>query len=187
MQHAAVKSEILWRTGGPPNTDPPSLVLAVPVDTLCIFGISKPCEGIDPGASNSVFRKHQSYIVNGGPEGRVYWFYFEKLPRCVYGDDIPTYTKDDERKLLEEHENDPITPTLRFKTLLDRRITSVMVPLQEYVFRKWYYRRIFTLGDSAHKVSSIHPSTHTHTHTDHASSTPSRATAATRASSRRRR
>lgn len=99
-------------------------------------------------------RKHQSYVVNGGPDGRVYWFYFFKLAQRAYGHEIPTYTKQDEKAILTEHENDDITPTLKFKTILDRRITSNLVPLQEYVFRQWYFKRIITIGDAAHKVSA---------------------------------
>jgi hypothetical protein len=102
-----------------------------------------------------VFRKHESYIVNGGPEGRVYWFYFFKLAERAYGENIPTYSKEDERRVLAERANDDITPTLKFKTLLDRKISSVLVPLQEYVFRRWYFKRIITIGDSAHKVRTL--------------------------------
>jgi hypothetical protein len=128
------------------------MIPAVPCDYGCVFGISNPCEGIEPGASNSVFKKHESYIINGGPEGRVYWFYFYKLAQRAYGDDIPTYTKEDEKKLLAQRENDDITPTLKFKDILNNKITSVLVPLQEYVFKQWYFKRIITIGDSAHKV-----------------------------------
>lgn len=103
-----------------------------------------------------MFRKRQSYVINGGPEGRVYWFYFFKLTRPVYGDDIPTYSKEDEQRLLAQRENDNITPTLKFKEILEKKISSVLVPLEEYVFRKWYFKRIITIGDSAHKVRTLY-------------------------------
>ncbi|KAF7549510.1 hypothetical protein G7Z17_g6330 [Cylindrodendrum hubeiense] len=108
-----------------------------------------------PADEQSLFRKHESYVVNGGPEGRVYWFYFFKLAQRAYGDDIPSYTKDDEKILLKQREDDNITPNLKFKTLLDNKISSVLVPLQEYVFRQWYFKRIITVGDSAHKFHPI--------------------------------
>ncbi|GAB7352388.1 hypothetical protein MBLNU459_g2821t1 [Dothideomycetes sp. NU459] len=154
--HSSVRGE-MWRIANEvsPGWIPADEPSSVPCDTGCVFGISKPCEGIEPGASNSVFRKHDSYVVNGGPEGRVYWFYFFKLPKRVYGKDIPTYTNEDKEKLLSQRENDDITPTLKFKQLLDKRISSVLVPLQEYVFRKWYFKRIITIGDSAHKFNPI--------------------------------
>jgi hypothetical protein len=77
------------------------------------------------------------------------------LTQRAYGDDIPTYTKEDEARILKEREDDNITPTLKFKEILDKRITSALVPLQEYVFRKWYFKRIITVGDSAHKFHPI--------------------------------
>jgi hypothetical protein len=84
----------------------------------------------------------------------VYWFFFWKLPKRTYGKDIPAFSKEDEKKLLAERADDNITPTITFKTLLDNRVSSNMLPLQEYVFKKWYYKRVITLGDSAHKVST---------------------------------
>ncbi|EXJ66717.1 uncharacterized protein A1O5_09912 [Cladophialophora psammophila CBS 110553] len=154
--HSSVRGE-MWRIANElsPGWIPSDEHSCVPCDYGCVFGISHPCEGIEPGASNSVFRKHESYVVNGGPGGRVYWFYFYKLVQRAYGDDIPHYTKEDEKKLLALRENDNITPTLKFKQLLDRKISSVLVPLQEYVFRQWYFKRIITIGDAAHKFHPI--------------------------------
>jgi 2-polyprenyl-6-methoxyphenol hydroxylase-like FAD-dependent oxidoreductase len=103
-----------------------------------------------------VFRKHQSYILNGGPGGRVYWFYFFKLAKRAYGSNIPSYTKEDEKTVLAQRENDDITPTLKFKEVMKQRISSTLVPLQEYVFRQWYFKRIITIGDAAHKVNTWH-------------------------------
>ncbi|KAL6406619.1 FAD-binding domain containing protein [Ilyonectria robusta] len=154
--HSSVRGE-MWRIANEisPGWIPSDEPVSVPCDYGCVFGISNNCKGIEPGASNSVFKKHESYIVNGGPEGRVYWFYFFKLARRAYGDDIPTYTKQDEEKLLAQRENDNITPNLKFKELIDRRVTTALVPLQEYVFRQWYFKRIITIGDAAHKFHPI--------------------------------
>ncbi|UPK90661.1 hypothetical protein LCI18_001596 [Fusarium solani-melongenae] len=154
--HSAVRGE-MWRIANKmsPGWFPNNEHNSVPCDYGCIFGISDPCDGIEPGASNSIFRNHQSYIVNGGPSGRVYWFFFFKLPETAYGDEIPNYTEEDERRVLAEHENDDITPSLKFKKILDNKVTSVLVPLQEYVFKQWYYKRIITIGDSSHKFHPI--------------------------------
>ncbi|KAK5207798.1 hypothetical protein LTR72_007405 [Exophiala xenobiotica] len=154
--HSSVREE-MWRIANEisPGWIPSDERSRVPCDYGCVFGISNPCKGIEPGASNSVFRKHESYVVNGGPQGRVYWFYFYKLVQRAYGDDIPVYSKEDEKKLLALRENDNITPNLKFKEILDKKISSVLVPLQEYVFRQWYMKRIITIGDAAHKFHPI--------------------------------
>ncbi|RAL63110.1 hypothetical protein DID88_004193 [Monilinia fructigena] len=82
-------------------------------------------------------------------------FYLFKNPQTFYGPDIPRYTKEDEAKVLKEHENDPITPEISFKVLQERKITSTLTALPEYVYKKWYYERIVTIGDSAHKFNPI--------------------------------
>ncbi|CAG9949006.1 unnamed protein product [Clonostachys rosea f. rosea IK726] len=152
--HSTVRSE-MWRIANLelPGWIPDNEKQSVPCDFGCVFGISNPCQGIEPGAFNSIFRKHQSYIVIGGPKGRVYWFFFFKLPARLHGDDIPKYSEQDHDQVLKEAENNNITPSLKFRDLLNRKISSVLVPLQEYVFRQWHYKRIITIGDSAHKVN----------------------------------
>lgn len=124
----------------------------VPCDYGCIFGISGPCKGIEPGMLNSVFREKDSFLVNGGPEHRVYWFYFFKLPEKLYGADIPRFSKEDEAKLLEKLREENILPTLKFGELVDKTITSNMTALPEYIYSRWYYERILTIGDASHKV-----------------------------------
>lgn len=62
------------------------------------------------------------------------------------------YTKEDEEKILKSIEDDDITPNMKFKKVIEEKISSVLVPLQEYVFRQWHYDRIITIGDASHKV-----------------------------------
>jgi len=90
--------------------------------------------------------------VNGGPNGRVYWFYFYKLPKRLHSPNIPRYTKDDEAKLIAQRANDNILPDLKFGELVKRKVSSNLTALPEYVYKKWHFNRIITIGDSAHKV-----------------------------------
>lgn len=124
----------------------------MPCDYGCIFGISNPCTGVAPGDLHSVFRKSASYLVLGGLNSRVYWFYFFNLGKRAYSPLIPRYTKDDEAKLVSERYEDPILPGLTFGDMHKNKISSTMTALPEYVFRKWHYGRLVTVGDSAHKV-----------------------------------
>jgi hypothetical protein len=96
---------------------------------------------------------HQSYLVNCGPGGRLYWFYFFKLAAPACGVDIPEFTQKDEKMILDARANDSVTLTLKFRQLLSKRVSSTLVPLQEYVFGQWYFHRIITIGNAAHKVS----------------------------------
>ncbi|RSM04965.1 hypothetical protein CDV31_009766 [Fusarium ambrosium] len=126
-----------------------------PCDYNCIFGISRPCHGIVPGGLHEVFRNGSSYLISGGPNGRVYWFRFEKLPQRLCGSQIGPYSKQDLEEALDRASNDPILPGLTFSTLVENQITAVLTLLPEYVYKKWHFGRAFTLGDSAHKMHPI--------------------------------
>ncbi|PQE09701.1 FAD binding domain-containing protein [Rutstroemia sp. NJR-2017a BBW] len=154
--HSTTRSE-MWRLAESkvPGYFPPGEQNNVRCDYSCIFGISNPIEGLEPGNLHSVFREKTSYLINGGPKGRVYWFFFFKHPQTLHGSDIPRYTKEEEAKMFEDHKSDPITPEITFGDLLKKRITSTLTALPEYVYKKWSYDRIITLGDSAHKVHPI--------------------------------
>ncbi|QKX54565.1 uncharacterized protein TRUGW13939_01652 [Talaromyces rugulosus] len=57
--------------------------------------------------------------------------------------------------MFAQKENDNITPTIKFKDLVARKISSRIVPLEEYIFKKWYYKQIITIRDAAHKFHPI--------------------------------
>ena len=98
--------------------------------------------------------KGYSYLVISGPKGRVYWFLLVNMGETHYGPEPPRFTKKDEEALVKEHMNDQIVDHRTFGDLYSSKITSVLTPLPEYVFKKWYFRRIMTIGDAAHKVSN---------------------------------
>ncbi|ENH71781.1 Zeaxanthin epoxidase, chloroplastic [Fusarium oxysporum f. sp. cubense race 1] len=90
-----------------------------------------------------------------GPGGKFYWFLFVKLPVTLYGHDILRYTKVDEEKLALQHASDQITTQVTFGQLYAARTSSTLTPLHEYVFEKWHYNRIITIGDAAHKFEPL--------------------------------
>ncbi|KAI0136167.1 FAD-binding domain-containing protein [Xylariales sp. AK1849] len=128
---------------------------AAPCSYNCVFGISHPCVGIEPGNLHSIFGEKSSYLVNGGPKGRVYWFQFTKLPQVVHGSKIPKYSKTDLESHVEARFNDAILPDLTFGDLYKQRVVATMTALPEYVYKQWYFDRIITLGDAAHKFHPI--------------------------------
>ncbi|KFY40946.1 hypothetical protein V495_05159 [Pseudogymnoascus sp. VKM F-4514 (FW-929)] len=124
-------------------------------DYGCISGRSSFCGDIEPCSRTSVCGKHYSYIINSGPDGHLYWSCFFKLEQRARGNNIPTFTEEDEREILDARSNDNITPTVKFRHLLDSKDYSTIFLLQEYVFRRWHFQRIITIGDAAHKISPI--------------------------------
>ncbi|KAJ4245067.1 hypothetical protein NW762_014278 [Fusarium torreyae] len=154
--HSTIRHE-MWKLAA--SSDPghfdPKEDEAPPCDNSCIFGISNPCPGIEPGDLSCVFRDSASYLVVGGPNGRVYWFRFQKLPKRLCGSAIPRYTEADLAKALSDSSDENILPNLKFSTLIENKVSAVMTPLSEYVYKQWHFNRIITLGDSAHKFHPV--------------------------------
>lgn len=128
---------------------------ALPATYACIFGISKGVEGIEKGTLNSVFNEHFSYLVPSGPGDLTYWFLVRNMGKTYYGEDIPRFTKEEEEAFATEHFEDQITPTLQFSALYKSKVASAYSPLQEYVYKRWHFQRIITIGDASHKVRSV--------------------------------
>ncbi|CAN9080337.1 unnamed protein product [Alternaria alternata] len=151
--HSTVREE-MWRLADQetPGYFPVS-DRSIPTEYCCIFGISRPSEKF-PCSTQNVQGRDNSYLVLTGPDHRIYWFLFKKLPVTAYGK-IPRYTKDQEDALVAEHASDHITDTLTFGELYALRKTSTLQALPEVVFSKWHYNRIMTIGDAAHKFNPI--------------------------------
>jgi hypothetical protein len=45
-----------------------------------------------------------------------------------------------------------ITPEVTFGQVFAKRLSSTLTPLHEVVYKKWFFKRVITLGDSVHKV-----------------------------------
>ncbi|KAI1140075.1 FAD binding domain protein [Hypoxylon sp. FL0543] len=127
----------------------------VPCYYICSFGIAQHVPGWVKGEQHIVHGRGRSQLVVSGPEDRVYWFMFEKLPETKYGKDIPTFTKDEEAEFAKRNASVPITETVTFGQVYKSRLSSSLTPLHEFVYKKWFFSRIITLGDSAHKPNPI--------------------------------
>ncbi|SCV54223.1 related to hydroxylase [Fusarium fujikuroi] len=151
--HSAVRDE-MWRLGKEqsPGYFPEDENSRVPVSTRCIFGISKRPSALGYRSQQMVVGDGHAYLIIAAPGDRTYWFLFDGLPETKRGKDISKYTKADEEGLVKEHHGDHITQDVTFGELYDRKIMSTLVPLEEYVFDRWHYKRIVTIGDSAHKI-----------------------------------
>jgi len=128
------------------------IIQALPATYACVFGISEGVPGIEKGTLSSVLNEHTSYLIPSGPGDRTYWFLVRNLGKTMYGSDIPRFTKPEEEALVKEHWDDYVTPTVRFSDLYKHKISSVYTSLPEYVYKKWYFQRIMTIGDASHKV-----------------------------------
>ncbi|KAJ4993560.1 FAD binding domain protein [Stagonosporopsis vannaccii] len=156
--HSTVRRE-MWRLADQetPGYFPESERSDVPTEYCCIFGISQPTDKFPKYSSQTVQGYNYSYLVATGPNHRIYWFLFKKLPETVHGlyEKIPRYTDEQRDALAAEHASDPITDTLTFGEIYAMSTTATLQALPEVVFKKWHYNRIMTIGDAAHKFNPI--------------------------------
>lgn len=133
----------------------PSEPDSVPCYYRCSFGIAQHVPGWVTGELYHVTGKERSQLVISGPDNKVYWFMFEKLFEVKYGKDIPRYTKKDEEEFVKRNADVPITRRVTFGQVYAKRLSSTLTPLHEVVYKKWFFKRMITLGDSAHKVREL--------------------------------
>ncbi|CAH0028043.1 unnamed protein product [Clonostachys rhizophaga] len=127
----------------------------VPCYYRCSFGIAQHVPNWVPSEQHLVFGTACSQLVISGPDDKVYWFLFEQLPEIKYGKDIPKYTKEDEAEFVKRNKDVPITTEITWGDVYNARISSALTPLHEVVYKKWFFNRIITLGDSCHKPNPI--------------------------------
>ncbi|KAK8070005.1 monooxygenase [Apiospora phragmitis] len=121
----------------------------------CSFGIAKHVPGWQKGADHTVTGHGRSQLIVTGPQDKVYWFLCDRLPEPRYGSDIPSYSREDEARFAERNYDLPVTEEFTFGQIYEHGTVSALTPLHEYVYKKWFFREIITLGDSAHKPNPM--------------------------------
>ena len=125
----------------------------VPCYFLLIFGISEDVPQWVQGDCGMVVGDEISNFYVSGPNGRVYWIMFYRLPEVKYGKDVPKCTKEMEDGLVQRYWESTVTSKVTFGHLYSKRTFSTLTPLHEYTYKRWFFKRMVTIGDSAHKVS----------------------------------
>lgn len=123
----------------------------LPVQHQCIFGIST-LKSWTKGQFSLNFNKKFSYLIVSGDNDKVFWFMFSDIGEKVKGVSVPRYSKEDMEKVLQEHLDDKLDQNHTFADLYKNKTHANITAVPEYVFKKWHFNRIITVGDAAHKV-----------------------------------
>ncbi|RYP51522.1 hypothetical protein DL768_003164 [Monosporascus sp. mg162] len=153
--HSATRAE-MWRLAAQlrPGTFPADEESRLKAEAKCIFGISKIPADFPSTTQLLVSSKGLSHMAIPGPGDRLYWFMFVSMATTP-SRDIPRWSKQDEEELAEQHFKDKITDKVTFGDIYNNRRATALVPLEEHVFTRWHFKRIITIGDSAHKVGHL--------------------------------
>lgn len=117
-----------------------------------MFGIAECPESMP---KDTGFKSYHKYLCQAGREGKLYFFAFIKNENQTVNHSIPRYTIEDEQAVVGEYGADILRPGLTFGDIYNQRRHAVLVPLQEYVLEKCFYKRAILIGDSFHKVRTI--------------------------------
>jgi hypothetical protein len=107
------------------------------------------------GDYDITYAKDMSTLSIVGKGGRVFWFLFVKMEQVSNVPDIPRFTEDDARKLVDEtgylavKENSKVT----VRDLYNAKVSSTLVALEEADFEQWSWGRMVCIGDAIHKMT----------------------------------
>lgn len=123
---------------------------AIRCNFTALFGVSKLSGEAPPSANNTVGPGQAVALIANRDRG--YFLFYQLLPRELRGAEIPQFTAQQRDRFAEEHAGDVLQGSFTFGNLYQRRVRSVLVPLQNYAFKRWHFGRIICLGDTVHKV-----------------------------------
>lgn len=98
----------------------------------------------------------RTYLTSTGTDDMYYWFYFNDIEEKCDGNNIPRFTRDDEKAILDKFGDDLITPEYTMRDLYKESTLTGMTAIVEHIYECWHFQRIMTIGDSSHVVSKHH-------------------------------
>ncbi|KAB2573212.1 Monooxygenase FAD-binding protein [Lasiodiplodia theobromae] len=158
--HSSVRKE-MWRNAEEqdPGSIPKEDRQNIKCEYACVFGLAKPTPGIAPGDVIAAAKPHSTAGCMGGRNHEIFLFWFWKLPPSMHScpvDNIPRFTKDDERKELERGGDVIVADNgLRLRDVARNLERSAVTALPHYVMRRWHFGRIVIIGDASHKFNPL--------------------------------
>lgn len=112
--------------------------------------------GLPKGGSARAYNHHRSYFFQEGREGsgEFYWWLCAKNEKTKEGV-IPKMSSEVKEGLLNRYTNDQIGPDLTLGALYKSSIYSTVIPLQEFVLQKCFYKNILLIGDTFRKLHPV--------------------------------
>jgi len=81
-----------------------------------------------------------------------FWFMYITLDKPTHWPEQTRYTEDDVDAVVKKYSKVHVTRDVLFEDMWKARSRHKLASLEEGVQKRWYWKRIVLLGDSAHKV-----------------------------------
>ncbi|KAE8151458.1 hypothetical protein BDV25DRAFT_138877 [Aspergillus avenaceus] len=151
--HSQTRAE-MWATA-----DAEGVGYAIVCTYKCLGGVAHhPNRTANSYAQKTSYKNH-SYLTQPGKRGNWYLFILVRNSQKTVGCSIPKYTTEDKLAVLEEYGNDLIIKGMSLNDVHRTFSASFLVPLEEYLFKRCFYKRCILIGDSFHKASILNPTT----------------------------
>ncbi|KAF2130690.1 FAD/NAD(P)-binding domain-containing protein [Dothidotthia symphoricarpi CBS 119687] len=112
--------------------------------------------GLARGGSARVYNHLRSYFFQEGIEGsgEFYWWLCAKNEKPIKGI-VPKLSPDTKQALLDKYADDQIGHGLTLGGLYKKSAYSAVIPLQEFVLEKCFYKNILLIGDTFRKLHPV--------------------------------
>ncbi|KAL3471107.1 hypothetical protein BJX99DRAFT_238199 [Aspergillus californicus] len=150
----SVTREEMWRLAGESHgiaTDKK----AIKSSRTCIFGISEGLAQVKSTDTWKHVRQGRHYLNAGAPGGLTFWFVFFKTRKQADSWSTLRYSPEEMDEMAAEFATDQVRPDLTFGEMYKNATNKGMVPIEEFVLKKYFHKRLILLGDSVHKMHPI--------------------------------
>ncbi|KAL4781266.1 hypothetical protein BJX76DRAFT_363710 [Aspergillus varians] len=151
--HSMTRDE-MWRIAESDKCDTVSDRKAIRSLCSCMFGISYGLPQVKTETWKHV-RQDRHYLCSGAPNGLTFWFLFFKTRKHADAWDDLRYTEHEREQYAAECWTDQVRPDLTFGQMYLAAKRTALVPVEEFVLKRYYHKRVLLLGDSAHKMHPV--------------------------------
>ncbi|KAE8395023.1 hypothetical protein BDV23DRAFT_195282 [Aspergillus alliaceus] len=146
--HSVTRSEI-WRSGQVSKREKRRMR----VEYACVFGISSPVVGLNPGDQVNAFYDRLTIITMHGKGGRVFWFVIKKMDKIYVYPDTVRFSNEDAIRTCQQIAHLQLMNDITFGHVWEKKEIASMTALEENIFHTWHADRLVCLGDKELRIT----------------------------------
>lgn len=112
--------------------------------------------GMGDRTMTCVHDRGYSFLILTQPD-KTFFFVFYRLKKPFTWPNRERFTSEDTDIAAAKVADHPISDTMVFGELWQKRTRGTLISLEEGMLKHWHFGRIVLAGDSAHKVKRSHP------------------------------